>query len=594
MRQAQNMATFLAPDIPSDQLDVVRVGLYARQSSKRPDASEASPEAQLSAGHALVAARATSKWQVVREYKDVGKSGWDPKVVRPDFEEMMSSVERGELDVIVINELSRLTRQGAYEAMTIDKKLRESGVRLVSVQEPFLDTSNPVGEAIFALIAALAKQDSDIKAARTAGAKEEIQAVGGRHSSTPPFGMKARREVIGKLTVTTLEPNEDHWDEAEMAYADVVRKLVDLAFKGYAYNRIAATMNKEGTPAPGTTTQRNTEARKKAVQERGFPGRQRTGIIWRAQTVRHILTHPCIGGFASVRVPKGPKGTLANVIARDESGTPLTPHQGIIPGQTWLELQEKIGQRGLAERQYENSVPSLLSGWKFSRCATCEGSMGKSGRYYMCANPVGHGGLSVQIVHLDDHVARRVWAKISSADLSDPDDQAWLVAAAARFAEQEDLAGVESERAETQAHLEHVRQSIAELYEDRKAGIYKGERGSAAFRGTMLQYQAYEEKCLERMRELDDRSARAVRVPVEWFAAGEDPLGPESPWAGWDTVKRRQFLNLFLSGVAVGPGRRADRSVIPVADRVTLDWRPTPTAEELAHITGHNRPLVIV
>ena len=44
MTQAQNMATFLAPDIPSDQLDVVRVGLYARQSSKRPDASEASPD----------------------------------------------------------------------------------------------------------------------------------------------------------------------------------------------------------------------------------------------------------------------------------------------------------------------------------------------------------------------------------------------------------------------------------------------------------------------------------------------------------------------------------------------------------------------
>lgn len=157
--------------------------------------------------------------------------------------------------------------------------------------------------------------------------------------------------------------------------------------------------------------------------------------------MRHILTHPCIGGFASVRLPKGPKGTLANVIARDQSGAPLTPHQGIIPSQTWLELQEKIGQRGLAERQYENGVPEL-SGWKFSRCAMCEGSMGKSGCYYMCANPIGHGGLSVQTAHLDDYVARQVWAKITNADLADPDDQAWLVAAALRFAEQEDLSSL--------------------------------------------------------------------------------------------------------------------------------------------------------
>lgn len=593
MRQDRGMAPFLAADIPSNKLDTVRVALYARQSSKRQDASEASPEAQLHAGHALVAARASSRWEVVREFKDVGKSGWDPSVIRPKFEEMMTAVRNGEIDVVVVNELSRLTRQGAYEAMKIDQELRKYGVRLVSVQEPFLDTSNPIGEAIFALIAALAKQDSDIKAARTAGAKEEIQAVGGRHSSTPPFGMKTRREVIGNLTVTTLEPNEEKWDAAGMSYAAIVRMLVELAFAGNAYNRIAAVMNEREIPAPGNRPERNTEARQKAVHDRGFAGRQRTGIIWRAQTVRHILTHPCIGGFGSVRVPKGPKGTLYNVVARSDAGEPLTPHKGIITGAEWLRLQEALGQRGKATRKHGTSEPMLLSGWKFLRCGLCEGSMGKTSTYYVCANPIGHGGLSVQITHLDAHVAESVWARIANSDLSDPDDREWLAAAAARFAKQEDLAGVDDERTETLAHLEHVRRSIDELYEDRKAGIYRGERGTTAFRATMQQYQEFEEACVAKLAQLDEKTADTVRIPVEWLTPSTDPIGPDSPWARWDVFKRRSFLELFLTGVAVGPGRRADRSVIPVGDRVTLDWRPAPPAEELDVIMGRGRSLSV-
>lgn len=61
-------------------LDTVRVAVYARQSNARPDSSEASPEAQLAAGASLADSRG---WRVVHRFKDVGRSGWDPKAVRP-------------------------------------------------------------------------------------------------------------------------------------------------------------------------------------------------------------------------------------------------------------------------------------------------------------------------------------------------------------------------------------------------------------------------------------------------------------------------------------------------------------------------------
>ncbi|MFI9747211.1 recombinase family protein [Streptomyces sp. NPDC052494] len=69
-------------------------------------------------------------------FKDVGNSGWDPYAVRPAFEALMSAVRAGEVDVVVDNELSRLTRKGTQDALEIDEEFKRYGVRFVSVREP--------------------------------------------------------------------------------------------------------------------------------------------------------------------------------------------------------------------------------------------------------------------------------------------------------------------------------------------------------------------------------------------------------------------------------------------------------------------------
>lgn len=49
--------------------------------------------------------------------------------------------------------------------MLINEESARHGVLLVSVEEPYLDTSTPMGVAIFGLVAALAQQESDMKSA---------------------------------------------------------------------------------------------------------------------------------------------------------------------------------------------------------------------------------------------------------------------------------------------------------------------------------------------------------------------------------------------------------------------------------------------
>ncbi|MFM9615221.1 recombinase family protein [Streptomyces niveiscabiei] len=560
----------------ANSLDTVRVALYARQSKARPDESEASPEAQLFAGGALAASRG---WKVVREFKDIGRSGWDPEAIRPGFEDLMDFVRSGEVDVVVVNELSRLTRKGAHDALEIDNEFKKYGVRFVSVLEPFLDTSNAIGVAIFALIAALAKQDSDIKAERLRGAKEQIRSVGGHHSSSPPYGMRAVREKIGKLVVSVLEPDEDN-----PGHVELVERMVEMSWNGIADNSIAKTLEGEGFEAPGMAERRATEKRMAAVKKRRVSNQERP-IMWRAQTVRWILSHPAIGGFAVERVKRGK--AYVNTIARDESGQPLTPHRGVIAGAKWLELQERRKKRSKPTRQPGvDAIPTLLSGWRFMTCHICTGSMGQSQNaagheHYMCSNPKGHGGLAIKRSDADEYVARRVWSRLYNADMDNNEDRQWVAAAALRVAAQKDLAGVQQQRRETASHLEHVRQSIKELQADRKAGMYRGREELSTWRATMSQYRAYEEQCTARISELDELTAQAVQIPSEWFAPGVDPIGPKSIWAKWSIFEKREFLDLFLTGVSIRRGRDPETyKYIPIEERIVLDWRPLPEDPE--------------
>ncbi|AXE26228.1 hypothetical protein C0216_24675 [Streptomyces globosus] len=123
---------------------------------------------------------------VAGHFEDAGKSGWDPSIHRPGFEEMMAAVRGGHVDAVVVFSLSRLTRRGAPEAMRTIEELESHGVRLVSVEEPYLDTSTPVGVGIPAVIADLAQQESDMKSAYVSATKDTLRRAGSHVSGLAP------------------------------------------------------------------------------------------------------------------------------------------------------------------------------------------------------------------------------------------------------------------------------------------------------------------------------------------------------------------------------------------------------------------------
>ncbi|WP_063775112.1 recombinase family protein [Streptacidiphilus anmyonensis] len=573
------MMPYLSRTIPSSELESVRAVIYARQSKRRTDESEASTESQVARATALAEGKG---WAVGEVFQDVGKSGWDPEAQRDGFEAMMKAVRAGEVDVVIVFTLSRLTRRGAMEAMRINDELTRYGVRLVSVEEPFLDTTHPIGVAVFALIAALAQQESELKSAFISEAKAELKAAGGHVSGRPPFGMKGERVQEGKLVRTRLIPDP----ETAPTVLGIVAKVMD----GRSVSAVVQEMNEEGVPSPGALS---------LAAGRKRPGKTRSNItprdldcppLWDVGTLNNLLKHPALGGFAAEWVTDADGRRRRRQVVRRKDGSPMHVHVGIMEPSQWYALQDVLKGRSresIRPRNPENDR-TLLGGWGVLRCGVCSANMvyEQAQDRYTCPRPTSRQnshGLAIKAEVADSAAARLVWTRLGALDFESPEDREWLAEAAMRFARQRDLSGLEEERSEAQAQLDHVLESMKELYADRADGLYRGAVGRQAFRDTLSKYQANESACRSRLEAIDAETSRTVEIPSEWLAVdGEaDPLGEGSVWAAWDMVKRREFLSFFVDRFEVIRAERRGRIADP-AGRVMPDWAKRRELESAA------------
>ncbi|MEW5631710.1 recombinase family protein [Streptomyces hydrogenans] len=563
-------------------LDHVRAVSYIRQSKRREDDSQASPVAQRERCASLIASKG---WSDAGHFEDVGKSGWDPSIHRPGFEEMMTAVRGGHVDAVVVFSLSRLTRRGALESMRIIEELEAHGVRLVSVEEPYLDTSTPVGVDILAIIAGLARQESDMKSAYVSATKDTLRRAGSHVSGVAPYGFTAERATSGKLSVVRLVP-----DPVEAPH---VRDMAKWAAEGMSASQIAKRLNEDGVPTKAESLGESGAKRLASRRARGVSEAVERPA-WVSSTVLRILRDPRLAGYAiewQGRVPASkdadgnpvPGKTGKRVILRDEDGQPVQSHEALIPTDEWWKLQDVLDGRTQVVVRAGRRVPTLLAGHGLLFCDACGSVMVTDRRagklYYKCnrAGGVvpGHGGLVIGQDAADSETAGRVWARLMAMDPDDPEDLEWLAEASRRFARQQDTSQRDAERAAVRAELEHVRESRRILHVDRLAGVYADETGARMFRESMARLAAHEERTAERLAELEATGSRTIRIPDEWTSVDGDPIGEGSTWAAWDLEKKREFLALFIDSVriakSVGRGRNAN-----TRDRVIVRWAESP------------------
>ena len=123
---------------------------------------------------------------MVSEFVDAGISG--QTLDRPGLPSLLTAAEQGAFDIVIVHELSRLSRSSVYDTFAIFDELGRCKVGFASVKEPQFDLSNPTGRFLLTIIAAINQYYIDILRMHTKKAKRERAREGLYNSSITPYG----------------------------------------------------------------------------------------------------------------------------------------------------------------------------------------------------------------------------------------------------------------------------------------------------------------------------------------------------------------------------------------------------------------------
>ena len=144
----------------------MRVAIYARVSTK-----DQSCEMQLADLRAYCAAR---RFAPASEYVDSGVSG--SKELRPELNLLMNHARKRQIDLVLVWRFDRFARSTKHLLAALDE-FRSAGVGFVSYQEN-MDTSSPLGQAIFTIVAAVAQLERDLIRERVNAGVRNARAAG--------------------------------------------------------------------------------------------------------------------------------------------------------------------------------------------------------------------------------------------------------------------------------------------------------------------------------------------------------------------------------------------------------------------------------
>lgn len=164
---------------------MVKVALYARVSTKiaRKDSKgalvyEQDPENQLFKLREYVKSRG---YEVHQEYEDRA-CGADRN--RPELDRMMEDAQQNKFDIVLIIRLDRIARSAAnlYELL---HRMESFNVKLVCVDQPFIDTTTPMGKLMLGIFSAFAEFERELIKDRINDSFKRIKATGKTKSGKP-------------------------------------------------------------------------------------------------------------------------------------------------------------------------------------------------------------------------------------------------------------------------------------------------------------------------------------------------------------------------------------------------------------------------
>ncbi|MGX4655399.1 recombinase family protein [Micromonospora sp. SCSIO 07396] len=422
---------------------------------------------------------------------------------RPGFRGWLADALEGNADVLVAWHVDRLSREGLNVAATIldviEGKDPETGqvvrppVRLIGYDDR-LDSADGEGFRLnFVIKAELARAElSRMKSraqARVRRMRKEKRNVGG----LVPYGYQ--KALRGELEL-----------EHDPVSAPLLQEAVARVIGGASIASVAKDFNQRGVLSPRDHASVRDTGKPRRDKETGEPLPPQE---WTDQTLRRMLTNPVLLGYL----------TVDRKIVK-ENGSPVMRGLPLISGDDWAALQDAI--TGARKPKTRKAPDALLSGEAYCPQCGCilhyhyavKPERKQVYKYYRCSGRTRKGnGCTEPALPADDL------------------DQAVTEFVLSTFGDLEIMKKAYVPGDDVSSQLSEVEESLKELREDRKAGLYRGERGAAEFR------QMYSE--LEsRREELESLPSR----PEGWKYM---PTGRtyRQKWNSADTAGRRKTLS---------------------------------------------------
>ncbi|MEP7243592.1 MAG: recombinase family protein [Gammaproteobacteria bacterium] len=215
-------------------------------------------------------------WAIVATYADAAMSGSDAN--RPQYRAMLDAAGRHEFDVLIVDDLSRLTRD-SVECERAIRRLEFIGLRIVATSDGYDSTSKArkVHRGFKGLMNEIFLDDLRERVHRgLTGQAQKHYWCGGK-----PYGYRLRPVLDASTLDAYGQPARIGTVlDVDDVQAAIVREMFTRFAEGASYLTIARELNARGVPSAGSTWRRK--------------ARRCTG--WMASAVRVIIKNPLYCG----------------------------------------------------------------------------------------------------------------------------------------------------------------------------------------------------------------------------------------------------------------------------------------------------------
>ena len=406
-------------------------------------------------------------------YEDEGFSGGN--LNRPDFKKMMAAAKERKFKAIIVYRLDRISRN-ISDFSSLIEELARLDIAFVSIKEQF-DTGSPMGRAMMYIASVFSQLERETIAERIRDNMHELAKTGRWLGGTTPTGFESEGEekvtVDGKKKKTfrlKLVPQE----------VEIVRLIYDLFSETNSLTMTEAELMKRRI----VTRNGNyfTRFSIKAIL-------QNPVYMIADQEAYGYLTEKEADLFSDRAEFDGKHGIMAYNRTDQEKGktTQYNPvsewivavgkHPGLIPGKTWVRVQEALEQNKSKAFRRPKSNEALLTGLLYCRCGnrmypklskrrTADGDviftyvckLKERSQKSLCSNRNANGNtmdLAVveQVKRLNDH----------NGEFIDQMEKSRKFYTGNRVQYEEQLAALQKDKAEVEKKIEGLVDSLVEL-----------------------------------------------------------------------------------------------------------------------------------